>query len=142
GDLDPAGIAPGSPKIDEDDFALVVGEGNVLAFEILHGDERGGFTVRGCGRGRRAGAGVLQFGLFVGVKDEADERGDNNENQYGFLHFFPAFPKIQYSRARGASKRSATRQGVFQSFDERIQKIELAGEPGEAVDEDERANEE
>jgi hypothetical protein len=45
GDLNDAGSAPGCPEIEQDDFALIVGEVNDLAVGVLEGEIRRWFAL-------------------------------------------------------------------------------------------------
>src|ERR1700674_1519449 len=80
GNFDVAGLAPGGPEIDEDDFAFVLGKGGAFAVQIFEGDFGGGLAdglvvgllgvlLRACRFDARGLIGV------VGADDERDDGG-------------------------------------------------------------------
>ena len=70
GHLDLAGRAVGAPEVDDQGMAFEVGEGDVLAVEILQRERGRGLAEQwgGCvGRGGVGGGGVGDEGDFVGL---------------------------------------------------------------------------
>jgi hypothetical protein len=156
GNFDTAGITPRGPEIDEDDFALVVGEGDVFVVDVFQSEIGSGFqgsVVRGglTGGGFRGEASVF-VGKKTGYYGEGEGRA-SYEHDFSTLGGSDGGPVFREEIEKDGQDDGANSEAepkfvitggerCFERANEGIEEAEFAGEPGKFIEKYEAADEE